>query len=229
MSVQLLCFVVILVLIVMINVLIGHHKILHYIVSIVSYILISILIHYLLLYLSKPYISSLSPKHLIIIVPGYLGHHSRLRDYVLFFKSWFKSIKNDTNDANETLINNNDGNIDDIMVYVSNCNSNGLFCYSICKTNDGIEKGGLRVYNETVGLLLKYPTINKISFIGTSLGGIYSRYALSMLYDSDNNELIKNIKPINYISVVSPHIGVDIYAKQSMRSLLHIHILGYKQ
>ena len=97
------------------------------------------------------------------------------------------------------------------MVRLIRCNSNGFFCYTFCNTNDGIRKGSQRVSNEIKSILRSNPSIHKLSIIGCSLGGMYGRYCLTQLFDTDNltNTTIngRKIELINYISLATPHCG----------------------
>lgn len=106
------------------------------------------------------------------------------------------------------------------MVRLIRCNSNGFCCYTFCNTNDGIQKGSQRVSNEIKSILRCNPSINKLSIIGCSLGGMYGRYCLTQLFDTNNlpNTTIngRQIELINYISLATPHCGtVDRFSDAS--------------
>ncbi len=103
------------------------------------------------------------------------------------------------------------------MVYNSRSNFNGFFFWTIRKTNDGISRGGTRLCNEIKSVLNSNQSIDKLSIIGCSLGGMYSRYALNLLFDSININTIngRNIELVNFITLASPHCGVVDLVKQS--------------
>ncbi|KAF8418967.1 putative serine esterase-domain-containing protein [Tirmania nivea] len=85
----------------------------------------------------------------------------------------------------------------------------------ICKRNsgnftyDGIETGGERVTKEIESALEEYSqngvTINKLSIVGYSLGGLVSRYAIGLLY---SRGWFKKLQPVNFTTFATPHLGV---------------------
>lgn len=75
-------------------------------------------------------------------------------------------------------------------------------------TYDGIDVCGTRVADETqreVSRLNQTSPVVKISFVGYSLGGLISRYALGLLYQRG---LFDHVKPTNFTTFASPHVGV---------------------
>eukprot|EP00484_Ammonia_sp_Unknown_P031211 CAMPEP_0197035120 /NCGR_PEP_ID=MMETSP1384-20130603/12994_1 /TAXON_ID=29189 /ORGANISM="Ammonia sp." /LENGTH=275 /DNA_ID=CAMNT_0042465135 /DNA_START=339 /DNA_END=1166 /DNA_ORIENTATION=+ len=77
--------------------------------------------------------------------------------------------------------------------------------YSTC---NGIKKGGTRTCNEIKSILKRYPSINKLSLIGSSLGGLYIREVTKQLYDAKNHCLYHELEAANFITLASPHLGV---------------------
>lgn len=80
------------------------------------------------------------------------------------------------------------------------------------KTERGIKYLGSRVAEYVVDLVTKNETFNKgkvskISFVGHSLGGLVQTFAIAYL---QNNFawFFKSIKPINFITIASPLLGV---------------------
>eukprot|EP01084_Bolivina_argentea_P131302 231782_1 len=172
--------------------------------AIAWYFIITTIMHASVKYYCKPYKSNPNPKHLIILVSGYGGHYICLRSLQNSFKNYFE---------NKNICDN----CDHIMVYNSRSNFNGFFFYTICKTNDGIRRGGTRLCNEIKSVLNENLSIDKLSIIGCSLGGIFSRYALNSLFDSININTIngRSIELVNFITLASPHCGVADLIKQS--------------
>jgi Putative serine esterase (DUF676) len=74
------------------------------------------------------------------------------------------------------------------------------------KTYDGIDSGGTRIADEVQHYLSTHTQkkITQISFIGHSLGGLFSRYAIGVL---QVRGLFKTVTPQYYVSLASPHIG----------------------
>ena len=63
------------------------------------------------------------------------------------------------------------------------------------RTFDGIVPGGLRVAREVRQFSSRLPSLETISFVGNSLGGLYTRQALGLLYD-DGAETICGLRPV---------------------------------
>lgn len=76
-------------------------------------------------------------------------------------------------------------------------------------TYDGIETGGERVTQEIEELLNELiqggAPIAKLSIVGYSLGGLIARYAVGLLYSKG---WFETIKPINFTTFATPHLGV---------------------
>lgn len=81
---------------------------------------------------------------------------------------------------------------------------------------------------QVVSVVRHHPSVEKISFIGHSLGGLVARYAIARLYEqeaSHGNEVCENdgseksylengfkgkiagLEPINFITSATPHLG----------------------
>ncbi|KXS96758.1 hypothetical protein AC578_5335 [Pseudocercospora eumusae] len=77
------------------------------------------------------------------------------------------------------------------------------------KTYDGADVGGERVANEIEEKIAELEEdgyeITRISVTGYSFGGLISRYAIGLLYSSG---LFKRVKPINFTTFATPHLGV---------------------
>mmetsp|Transcript_13281 Transcript_13281/g.21795 ORF Transcript_13281/g.21795 Transcript_13281/m.21795 type:complete len:501 (-) Transcript_13281:324-1826(-) len=70
---------------------------------------------------------------------------------------------------------------------------------------DGIDVCGERIANEVIAELKRFPTLKKFSIIGFSLGGLWSRYAVGVLYEK--GILPSRLEPTNFITLASPHLG----------------------
>lgn len=84
--------------------------------------------------------------------------------------------------------------------------------FSQFKTYDGIEHIGNYViqslFKELESLNAKGITIDKISFIGYSLGGLVSRYVIGELYGSGFFDIIK---PVFFTTFATPHMGTRFF------------------
>lgn len=74
------------------------------------------------------------------------------------------------------------------------------------KTFDGIVPGGLRVAREVREFASALPSLETISFVGNSLGGLYTRQALGTLYD-DSTGRIAGLRPLALVTTAAPHLG----------------------
>jgi len=105
-----------------------------------------------------------------------------------------------------------------IMVYSSTVNEG--------KTHDGIVNGGERLSNEIMEVVRLNPEMEYISFIGFSLGGIYSRYACAKLFDPEM-KTIAGLIPEKYVSVASPHVGVGSFGMYRLASRPVQELISY--
>ncbi|XP_059631187.1 lipid droplet phospholipase 1-like isoform X2 [Cornus florida] len=98
-----------------------------------------------------------SPTHLVIMVNGIFGS---AQDWRFAAQQFLKRYPQD------------------VIVHRSECNSSML-------TIDGVDVMGKRLADEVISVITGYPNLQKISFIGHSLGGLVARYAIAKLYDQD--------------------------------------------
>uniref|UniRef100_A0A0E0IPE6 DUF676 domain-containing protein n=1 Tax=Oryza nivara TaxID=4536 RepID=A0A0E0IPE6_ORYNI len=115
---------------------------------------------------------------------------------------------------------------DNFFIYASSSN-----IYT--KTFDGIDVAGRRLANEVLDVIQKMAGLRKISFLAHSLGGLFARYAISILYSTAMKDAsqsaaciapttegseklectsglgaIAGLEPINFITLATPHLGV---------------------
>ncbi|CAF1375651.1 unnamed protein product, partial [Adineta steineri] len=106
-------------------------------------------------------------------------------------------------------------------IWILNASANdGTRFENWSSTRDGIDMGGERIIRELTTKLIAHvkETNSKpkmISFIGSSLGGLYCRYIMGRMYNSDCDRIIvqqDNIKIelelMNYVALASPLISV---------------------
>ncbi|KAI3491217.1 hypothetical protein L1887_44464 [Cichorium endivia] len=118
-----------------------------------------------------------SPTHLVVMINGLIGSAHNWR-YAA--KQFLKNYP------------------DDVIVHCSKRNSSLL-------TFNGVDVMGNRLANEVISVIKRHPNLEKISFIGHSLGGLIARYAIAKLYTQDSR--IGGLVPINFITVATPHLG----------------------
>ncbi|XP_027904307.1 putative lipase YDR444W [Vigna unguiculata] len=145
-----------------------------------------------------------TPTHLIIMVNGLVGS---AQNWKFAAKQFLKRFP------------------EDAVVHCSERNSSML-------TFDGIDVMGDRLAEEVISVIKRHPSVQKISFVGHSLGGLVARYAIARLYgrdislelsqgnghceshvsDQENHDRkyegkIAGLEPINFITSATPHLG----------------------
>ena len=140
-------------------------------------------------------------KHLIVLSHGMNGTYT------------------DLNYLEELLLPSTDSSSwNDVKVFKSAKNSHG-------NSLKGVRKGSEELVSEITEILKDNSSIETISFVGNSLGGVYARFAISLLYDSSTNSFINNIKPLAFITIATPHLGVN-YGQNYIESDLQFYVPG---
>ncbi|MCL7035667.1 hypothetical protein MKW94_027026 [Papaver nudicaule] len=128
------------------------------------------------------------------------------------------------------------------LIYASSSNT-------FTKTFHGIDGAGKRLADEVKQVVQKTESLTKISFLAHSLGGLFARYAIAVLYSSYANGngmsdeftrfsrgsnienatsalcrgTIAGLEPINFITLATPHLGVR--GKKQLPFLLGVPFL----
>ncbi|KAI4296934.1 hypothetical protein L6164_036851 [Bauhinia variegata] len=125
------------------------------------------------------------------------------------------------------------------LIYASSCNT-------YTKTFTGIDGAGKRLADEVMQVVKKTDGLKRISFLAHSLGGLFARYAIAVLYSpntyngdqpGDPSNVIENserkspskgvtiagLEPINFITLATPHLGVK--GRKQLPFLLGVPIL----
>ncbi|KAG6786410.1 putative lipase ROG1 [Populus alba] len=156
-----------------------------------------------------------NPTHLIIMVNGIIGS---AQDWKFAAKQFLKKYPRD------------------VVVHRSKVNSSML-------TFDGVDVMGDRLAEEVISVKKRHPSVQKISFVGHSLGGLIARYAIARLYErditkeishetgnckSDESEdkdncvqeksrgTIAGLEPMNFITSATPHLGSRFHKQVPM-------------
>lgn len=66
------------------------------------------------------------------------------------------------------------------------------------KTLEGVESAGERLKDEILREVKQRPYISKISFVGNSLGGIFVRFVVSLLYNPTDGK-VAGLDPCNFM------------------------------
>lgn len=75
------------------------------------------------------------------------------------------------------------------------------------RTLRGVSAGAESLATEIRAYKAANSHIQRISFVGNSLGGIYARYVVRLLLD-ENNETLAGMIPFKFMTVATPHLGV---------------------
>ncbi|KAL4604445.1 hypothetical protein ACB092_10G194700 [Castanea dentata] len=145
-----------------------------------------------------------NPTHLVIMVNGLNGS---AQDWRYAAKQFLKKYT------------------EDVIAHCSECNTSK-------STFDGVDNMGDRLAEEVISVIKCHPGVQKISFLGHSLGGLVTRYVIAKLYGRDvrrefakeNGECssdgsgdpcpeekfkckIAGLVPMNFITFATPHLG----------------------
>jgi len=122
-----------------------------------------------------------TPNHLLVLVNGLFGSR--------YNWEYISEVLHEHLDTTNTLI------------HVSKANERAA-------TFAGIDACGSALAAEIKNVVSITPSLQRISFIGHSMGGLISRYAAGELYDSGTNS-IASLKPSHFISMATPHLGCE--------------------
>mmetsp|Transcript_20671 Transcript_20671/g.27229 ORF Transcript_20671/g.27229 Transcript_20671/m.27229 type:complete len:346 (+) Transcript_20671:53-1090(+) len=90
------------------------------------------------------------------------------------------------------------------------------------RTKDGVAAGGLRLAAEIRGLVKAHVSLDQLSIIGNSLGGLYSRYALAHLnFNPRKRTFLGRLAPRIFMTIATPHLGVRNFTFIPVPSALH--------
>eukprot|EP00178_Gracilaria_changii_P003061 TRINITY_DN1448_c0_g1_i1.p3 TRINITY_DN1448_c0_g1~~TRINITY_DN1448_c0_g1_i1.p3 ORF type:complete len:453 (-),score=102.12 TRINITY_DN1448_c0_g1_i1:289-1647(-) len=87
----------------------------------------------------------------------------------------------------------------ELLVHASGVNTD--------KTHDGVDLGGLRLAEDIREVVSKHDSLQSISLVGFSLGGLYVRYAVAHLFDATTG-LVAGLQPDKVVMVAAPNLGV---------------------
>ncbi|PNY07769.1 hypothetical protein L195_g004273 [Trifolium pratense] len=167
-----------------------------------------------------------NPTHLIIMVNGLIGS---AHNWKYAAKQFLKRYPYDTIVHLQVI---------SVSQVIPMCNTTnamhdvGSESNSSTLTFDGVDVTGDRLAEEVISVIKRHPSVQKISFIAHSLGGLIARYAIAKLYERDiskelsqgnghyenqisNQEChdrkyegkIAGLEPINFITSATPHLG----------------------
>lgn len=153
-------------------------------VQVVPHPFVLVLIHDTLDLWNMPVPDTTKPIHLVILTHGL---HANVLSDMFFIKEQIDACAGDENIV--------------VKGYFGN----------VCKTERGVKYLGSRVADYIVDLVKQNDTlkgnVNKISFIGHSLGGLVQTFAVAYL-EANFPWFFQEVQPVNFITLASPMIGV---------------------
>eukprot|EP01035_Chromulina_nebulosa_P017317 gene17317-22858_t len=78
------------------------------------------------------------------------------------------------------------------------------------KSLNGLNDSANRLADEIISFKSNNNDIKRISFVGNSLGGLFTRYVIKLLYDIADNS-IAGLEANKFLTIASPHLGVRQY------------------
>ncbi|EAK87886.1 hypothetical protein [Cryptosporidium parvum Iowa II] len=150
------------------------------------------------------------PNHIVVMTHGWAGTPANMDVLAERILNKYNILDN-----SQWTENNQIQKSECILIY--KIHSNWGYFRSIFITSDGIENGALRMSKELQQVIIRTPSLEKISFIGHSLGGLYNRAVLPLMSNyplekeiqsKNSTGLIGGLKPMNFISIGTPHKGV---------------------
>jgi hypothetical protein len=79
---------------------------------------------------------------------------------------------------------------------------------SRASTYDGIDTCGERLAGEVRRVAAAHPSLERISFLTHSMGGLISRYCVGALFDPRSRK-IAGLEPCHFLTLATPHFGCD--------------------
>jgi predicted alpha/beta-fold hydrolase len=92
------------------------------------------------------------------------------------------------------------------------------------KSLQGIRQGGINLADEVLAMKKINPHLQRVSFVGNSLGGMYARYAIHHLFDNDTQS-IAGLAPQAFM-VIHPsiHFSIHVSIHLSISPTIHLSI-----
>eukprot|EP00123_Amoebidium_parasiticum_P022022 comp77966_c0_seq1/m.48302 comp77966_c0_seq1/g.48302 ORF comp77966_c0_seq1/g.48302 comp77966_c0_seq1/m.48302 type:complete len:380 (-) comp77966_c0_seq1:107-1246(-) len=111
-----------------------------------------------------------------------------------------------------------------ILYHTAKCNAGAWMNRVImAPTARGVDVCGRDLADEILQVVSQHPSLQEISIIGFSLGGLITRYAIGVLYSPSTNT-IAGLKPREYITFASPHFGVRTTLPYVMSALAYVFV-----
>ena len=80
-------------------------------------------------------------------------------------------------------------------------------CNAPLNSFDGVHAGATRIVEELKAVVEANPSLTHLTLYGNSLGGVYARYAASLMFDEESRTML-GLKPCTFLTTATPHLGV---------------------
>jgi hypothetical protein len=91
------------------------------------------------------------------------------------------------------------------------------------KSLRGLQTGGEDLALEIVDYIKAFPSLTRLSIVGNSLGGLYARYAMHILFNTSDGTMA-GLKPHRLLTIATPHLGVRNHT--FVEDMFGIHVPG---
>lgn len=85
------------------------------------------------------------------------------------------------------------------------------------QTFAGIDVCGSRLAQEIREVVAENASLQYITLIGHSMGGLILRHAAGQLYSPDTG-LVAGLQPMHFITMATPHLGCDASGESQVRA-----------
>lgn len=110
-------------------------------------------------------------------------------------------------------------------IYFSRANAGSSKIGTMLSTLDGIEAGGLRVAAELRQVLATQHWVTDVALVGASMGGMYCRYAASLLWPPLQDAACVGPRPAVLVTLASPHLGIhSLYGEGGAKLAVARHL-----
>jgi hypothetical protein len=75
-------------------------------------------------------------------------------------------------------------------------------------TYDGIDVCGQRLADEVRAVASRHPSLQRVTFVAHSMGGLMARFAAGALFDP-RTRLVAGLEPCHFLTLATPHMGCD--------------------
>lgn len=153
------------------------------------------------------------PTHLIILSHGWTGTPGNMD---VIAEQIYEKYTHKKNNSPPPYISPHLASLSDTVaenecILIHKVHGNFGWFRSLISTSDGIDMGSQRIVQEILAVKSAYPTLDKVSFLGHSLGGLYMRYTAALLALFDENA---NLLPLEQRNAFIQGLDIQSFMNQ---------------